>query len=103
MKDDVMGLEEFLIKYYELLESKLSTCTLLRNQNDVSTNSSGRMSTAMSLLLSQSPHNQLSSRISAPEISQHETELQINDHEEDIDPTKKPIDDDLSAHDLKSG
>ncbi len=99
MKDYVIGSKEFLIKYFELPEGKLATCILLHNQND-----SRRTLTTTSPMPSHLPHNQLLSRTSTPETSQHEPGLKIYYHKEDIDPTRKPMETHgNSAHDLKSG
>ncbi len=103
MKDYVIGSKEFLIKYFELLEGKLATCILLHNQNDILTASSRRTLTT-SPMPSHLPHNQLLSRTSTPETSQHEPGLKIYYHKEDIDPTRKPMEiHGHSAHDLNSG
>ena len=85
MKDYILGSEEFLIKFYELLETKLATCDPLPGTLTEESQSEGEMTPSSS-------HNSTSSSSTADEINQEE---------EDRETTRRSMDYGLTAHNRK--
>jgi hypothetical protein len=97
MKDYILGSEEFLITFYELLENKLATCDPLPTPTRLEeTQLEAELAQTPERSGSSTPHN--SSIPSSPESVTADGE--DNHEEEDRADSRKPMDHGLTAHDL---
>jgi hypothetical protein len=98
MKDYILGSEEFLITFYELLENKLATCDPLPTPTRLEeTQLEVELAQSPERSGSSTPHNR--SNPSSPEPMDADGE--DNQEEEDREDSRKPMDHGLTAHDLK--
>jgi hypothetical protein len=92
MKDYILGSEEFLIKFYELLETRLATCDLLPTTLTEEPHLEEEMIHSPMRIGPSSPHNSTSSS---------SIDEDINQKEEDRDNSRRSMDHGLTAHNRK--
>jgi hypothetical protein len=95
MKDYVLGSDEFLVNFYELLERRLTTCALHNSSGESAANN-------------QASVNRSNSRTHSGDSNTEATPAAPSGHdpealEEDQDVDRNPMDHGLTAHDITSG
>ncbi len=101
MKDFVLGSDEFLIGFYEILEQRLTTCRPQIEHTNMETQEPMSPPTRF-----QGHHNDslASSSPNSSGISQEDdSDPSMADQEDDQDRSRRPMDYGLSAHDVHSG
>jgi DNA replication initiation complex subunit (GINS family) len=98
MKDYILGSEEFLITFYELLENRLATCDPLPIPTiSEETQPEEELAQSPERSGSSTPHNNSSPSSTGPMAAEDED----NQEEEDREDSRKPMDHGLTAHNHK--
>jgi hypothetical protein len=96
MKDYVLGSDEFLVNFYELLDQRLTTCAPHNNNGEPATNNQAEVSRPTS-------HTPTESNSTTEDTPAAHIEHDPEPPEDDRDVERNPMDHCLTAYDVNSG
>jgi hypothetical protein len=102
MKDHILGSEEFLFRYYDLLETELRTC-LTKSPTPTPQPPQPNSPPPREVVITPPSSPATSSLACSPPDHQPQSHPILDDVEEDVDRLRNPMDTGLTAHNLTTG